>query len=311
MVIAAATVVGIAVFAFGMRYQSRTGPGFVDLVERSQPEPEAEQTPEKSLITPPLIVPRVGGASDAPTSVAQNTLYVQVGPYRERAEILTAYLRLRKLGYEATLVPGDDGARLQVFHTTEEREARRMADALFERGFTPALFAADPPAAMARSMKAASTQYGPVGIRVGFEGGKTSGWSTRGTAVGMRNSALYATAGMHSLEVLLQNTSTDSPAQVRDGALKVVLPGDCFTVRVLQPLWSARPVTAYLFITDAAKHVYEDLAVTLEPSRWIELKHVVSQQVTLPLKEIGIQFGGDLPYTGPIYVDELEQLRPR
>ena len=49
---------------------------------------------------------------------------------------------------------------------------------------------------------------------------------------------------------------------------------------------------------------------TLEPGRWMELKQVISQQAALPLREIGIQFGGDLPYTGPVYVDELEQLRP-
>jgi hypothetical protein len=93
--------------------------------------------------------------------------------------------------------------------------------------------------------------------------------------------------------------------------LSVVLPGDRFTVRVLQPVWWARPVTAFLFVIDAQKRVFRDLAVPLEPGQWVELKHNVSQQAVLPLKEIGVQFGGDLPYTGPIYLDELAQRRPQ
>jgi SPOR domain len=307
----ALTLVGIALFSFGMKYQTQSAPGLVDLVDPNPSRGSSGMTDFSGTGRPVGSegTPRPEGMTS--TSVAQNTYYVHVGPYRKREELLTAYLQIRKMGLESVLIPGDDGGRLQIIHTTDEREAKRLARKLFDRGFSPAVFGSDPPAAMLRSMRAATVQYGPVGIRVGFEGGQSVGWSPRGTAVGTRNSALFASDGTHSLEVLLQNTSSGAPAQVRNGSLSVVLPGDRFTVRVLQPVWWARPVTAFLFVTDAEKHVFRDIAVPLDSGHWVELKHTISQQVVLPLKEVGIQFGGDLPYTGPIYVDELEQKRPQ
>lgn len=305
------TLLGVALFSFGMKYQPQSAPGLVDLADprptRAEPGVNGIEGGGRPLGSEGT--PRPEGMTS--TSVAQNTYYVHVGPYRNREELLTAYLQLRKMGFESVLIPGDDGGRLQIIHTADEREAKRTARKLFDNGFSPAVFGSDPPAAMLRSMRAATVQFGPVGIKVGFEGGQSAGWSPRGTTVGTRNSALFASDGTHSLEVLLQNTSSGAPAQVRNGSLSVVLPGDRFTVKVLQPVWWARPVTAFIFVTDAEKHVFRDIAVPLDSGHWVELKHTISQQAVLPLKEVGIQFGGDLPYTGPIYVDEMEQQRPQ
>src|SRR4029078_11968367 len=53
IVVAVASLIGIAVFSFGMRYQSHSAPGLVDLVDRSPAATETAGGPLRSMIRPP------------------------------------------------------------------------------------------------------------------------------------------------------------------------------------------------------------------------------------------------------------------
>jgi len=69
---------------------------------------------------------------------------------------------------------------------------------------------------------------------------------------------------------------------------------------------------ALCYIIDATGKIFRDTPLALVPEKWTEVQSIVSNHVALPISEIGLEFQSpDRPWTGSVYVDYVEQQRPR
>jgi hypothetical protein len=224
---------------------------------------------------------------------------------------MTAHQRMRDLGFEPIVLHGTDGTYLRALTTPEEPKAVRVARGLQADGFSAIVSETGPETGLLKSADAAVPRYKTAGVRVDFEGGQSKGWEVGGSATAMRNSSLFSFSGEHSLEVALRQVSHTLPAVLRLRPESVVLPQDRFVARALQPTAAGGRLSAALYLIDARGVLFRNTTQPLEPEKWVDLQIVISQHVTLPIQEVGVEFRAPRePWTGAVYVDRIEQQRP-
>jgi hypothetical protein len=142
----------------------------------------------------------------------------------------------------------------------------------------------------------------PTGALYTFEDGTLQGWSRSGSVSSVANSTDHAYAGSHSLKVVLANTSDSSAGFAQVNPQGAIGQGDTFGAYV----YSATSVstTASLFIQDQAYHQTTGTSILLAAG-WNHLTYAVPSGASLPLRLIGVQFGGNTPSSPTLYIDEV------
>jgi hypothetical protein len=246
------------------------------------------------------------------TLPARITYAVRVGPYRTPTAVQHAHQRLRNLGFEPILLYSADGIHLRALTTPDEPRATQVARGLQQDGFTAIVTETGPDSGLLKAVDAAEPRYRVSGVRVDFEAGQSKGWEISGSAISMRNSSLFSLSGEHSLEVALRETSHAAPGILRLRPESVVLPQDRFVAHALQPTSAGGRLGAAFYVIDARGQTLRNTMIPLNAEKWVQLQLVVSPHVTLPIQEIGIEFRTSRePWTGAVYVDRVEQQRPR
>jgi hypothetical protein len=258
--------------------------------------------------TPEMLPVSSGRQLSAP---AQATYSVRVGPYHEPRAVLLAHKRLLWLGLKPLLVRSADGTYLRVPTGPTEREATRVARGLKEQGYTTLVVETTPEAALSRG-KSADPKYHVDGVLVGFEGGQTKGWDGAGSVTSLRNSSLFSFQGEHSLEVSLGKLTPELPGQLRFKPESVVLPQDVFVAQALLPKAASVRIGVRWYVLDANGKVTRTSALPLRTGKWIATRLTILPQVALPIQELGLEVVSPRsPYSGIVYVDNVEQQRAR
>ena len=143
-----------------------------------------------------------------------------------------------------------------------------------------------------------------------FEDGSTDGWSANGAQItAVQNSSSLAQDGKRSLEVTLTNLSSSSYPYVSvSGANMESYPqaGQTLSASIYLPSNSVN-LTAKLFMMDNNYQWHSSNGFSLTPGTWTHLTYTIPTGVSVPPRQLGIQFSTSMntPVSTPVYVDAV------
>jgi hypothetical protein len=134
-----------------------------------------------------------------------------------------------------------------------------------------------------------------------FEDGTVQGWNYTGTITAIANSTAIAYTGTHSLALTATGVQNSAAGYARITAPSDLSVGSVVTAHVYVV---GSGVTAQLYIQDQAYAQTAQTPVGLTSGAWTTLTWTIPSK-PLPLRLIGVEFGGSSSFTGTIYLDTI------